>query len=68
MGVGGAFDVYAGVVGRAPRWMQRLGLEWLFRLIQEPKRMWRRYLVDDVAFVKLLLRELRRSRSHGGPG
>lgn len=60
MGVGGAFDVYAGVTRRAPGWMQRVGLEWLFRLIQEPRRMWRRYLVDDLQFVELLVKELRR--------
>lgn len=60
MGVGGAFDVYAGVTRRAPSWMQRVGLEWLFRLIQEPRRMWRRYLVDDMQFVRLLVQELRR--------
>lgn len=60
MGVGGSFDVYAGVRMRAPRWMQRLGLEWLFRLLQEPRRMWRRYLVEDLRFVRLLLRELSR--------
>jgi N-acetylglucosaminyldiphosphoundecaprenol N-acetyl-beta-D-mannosaminyltransferase len=60
MGVGGAFDVYAGVTKRAPGWMQRAGLEWLFRLLQEPRRMWRRYLVDDAQFIRLLVQELRR--------
>ena len=62
MGVGGTFDVVAGLVGRAPRWMQRCGLEWLYRLIQEPGRMWRRYLVEDTAFFALLWREWRASR------
>jgi N-acetylglucosaminyldiphosphoundecaprenol N-acetyl-beta-D-mannosaminyltransferase len=57
MGVGGSFDVVAGLVKRAPRWMQRCGLEWLFRLIQEPRRMWRRYLVEDMQFFGILLRE-----------
>jgi N-acetylglucosaminyldiphosphoundecaprenol N-acetyl-beta-D-mannosaminyltransferase len=57
MGVGGTFDVVAGLVNRAPRWMQRCGLEWLYRLGQEPGRMWRRYLVDDMAFFGLLARE-----------
>jgi N-acetylglucosaminyldiphosphoundecaprenol N-acetyl-beta-D-mannosaminyltransferase len=57
MGVGGTFDVVAGLVGRAPGWMQRCGLEWLYRLGQEPRRMWRRYLVDDMAFFGLLARE-----------
>jgi len=60
MGVGGTFDVVAGVVKRAPRWMQRSGLEWFYRLCQEPRRMWRRYLVEDMAFIGLLLREWRR--------
>src|ERR1043166_6424835 len=63
MGVGGSFDVVAGLVKRAPRWMQRCGLEWLFRLIQEPRRMWRRYLVEDMQFFAILLREKFRSSS-----
>lgn len=63
MGVGGTFDVAAGLVRRAPRWMQRAGLEWFFRFLQEPRRMFRRYFVDDMAFVALFLRELRRGRS-----
>lgn len=62
MGVGGSFDVIAGMVRRAPVWMQRCGLEWLFRLIQEPRRMWRRYLVEDMKFLGILLREMRQSR------
>jgi len=62
MGVGGSFDVVAGLVRRAPRWMQRAGLEWLFRLAQEPRRLWRRYLVDDMAFFSLVLREWRAQR------
>jgi N-acetylglucosaminyldiphosphoundecaprenol N-acetyl-beta-D-mannosaminyltransferase len=47
MGVGCVFDVLAGVVGRAPTWMQQAGLEWAYRLQHEPRRLWRRYLVDD---------------------
>jgi N-acetylglucosaminyldiphosphoundecaprenol N-acetyl-beta-D-mannosaminyltransferase len=66
MGVGGTFDVVAGKVRRAPEWMQRLGLEWLFRVIQEPRRMWRRYLVTNSRFAFMLLREKwRRLRSRG---
>lgn len=57
MGVGGTFDVVAGLVNRAPVWMQRCGLEWLYRLAQEPRRMWRRYLVEDMAFLGLCWRE-----------
>ncbi|HEX7636263.1 MAG TPA: WecB/TagA/CpsF family glycosyltransferase [Noviherbaspirillum sp.] len=57
MGVGGTFDVVAGKVRRAPRWMQRAGLEWLFRVLQEPKRMWRRYWTTNRQFAWMLLRE-----------
>ncbi|WP_226666472.1 WecB/TagA/CpsF family glycosyltransferase [Microbulbifer aggregans] len=57
MGVGGTFDVVAGKVKRAPVWAQRAGLEWLYRMLQEPGRMWRRYLFTNSAFAWLLLRE-----------
>lgn len=57
-GVGGSFDVMAGKVDRAPRVWQRLGLEWLYRVIQEPRRLWRRYLVTNSLFVLLTIREL----------
>jgi N-acetylglucosaminyldiphosphoundecaprenol N-acetyl-beta-D-mannosaminyltransferase len=56
-GVGGSFDVFAGVVRRAPKWMQRNGLEWLFRVLQEPRRMWGRYLVTNTIFIALLAKE-----------
>jgi N-acetylglucosaminyldiphosphoundecaprenol N-acetyl-beta-D-mannosaminyltransferase len=62
MGVGGTFDVVAGQVKRAPRWMQKSGMEWLFRLAQEPRRMWRRYLVEDMAFFRLVWIEWRTQR------
>jgi len=58
MGVGGSFDVVAGKVPRAPRWMQRNGLEWLFRFIQEPRRMWKRYLIGNVKFIVIVLVEV----------
>lgn len=58
MGVGGSFDVAAGLVKRAPRWMQRSGLEWFYRFLQEPRRMFRRYFIDDMAFAGLLLKEM----------
>lgn len=51
IGVGAAFDCHAGTVTRAPIWMQRSGLEWLFRLIYEPKRLWKRYLVTNSLFL-----------------
>ncbi len=56
MGVGGTFDVVAGKVQRAPLWMQNSGLEWFYRVIQEPRRMWRRYLVTNLQFAWLLLK------------
>jgi N-acetylglucosaminyldiphosphoundecaprenol N-acetyl-beta-D-mannosaminyltransferase len=63
MGVGGSFDVYAGRVRRAPAFAQRWGLEWLFRLAQDPVRMWRRYLFGNVDFVLLVMKEWWRGRS-----
>jgi len=57
MGVGGTFDVAIGLVKRAPRWMQRAGLEWFYRFLQEPRRMFRRYFIDDLAFVWLFIKE-----------
>lgn len=55
IGVGGAFDMISGRVRRAPLWMQRRGFEWLFRLIQEPRRLWRRYFVHDLpVFLRLM--------------
>ena len=57
MGVGGTFDVVAGKVKRAPVWMQNAGLEWLYRVIQEPRRMWKRYLVSNVKFAGLIVKE-----------
>lgn len=57
MGVGGSFDVVAGKVKRAPLWMQKCGLEWFYRFVQEPKRMWKRYLVGNTKFIILVLKE-----------
>ena len=54
MGVGGSFDVFAGKVARAPVLIQRLGLEWLFRVVQEPGRLWRRYYETNTAYAALL--------------
>ena len=51
IGVGGLFDFYSGRVPRAPQWLRELGLEWLFRLLQEPRRMWRRYLLGNLLFA-----------------
>ncbi len=60
MGVGGTFDVAAGKVKRAPVWMQKAGLEWFYRFLQEPRRMFRRYFIDDMAFLGLIVKEFRR--------
>jgi N-acetylglucosaminyldiphosphoundecaprenol N-acetyl-beta-D-mannosaminyltransferase len=56
-GVGGSFDVVAGLVKRAPVIWQRFGLEWLYRVKQEPRRLWKRYLMTNAGFVKLLILE-----------
>lgn len=58
IGVGAAFDYHAGTINRAPRWMQNAGLEWLHRLLSEPRRLWRRYLVTNTLFVVLAARQL----------
>ena len=55
LGVGAAFDFLSGAKPQAPHWMQRSGLEWLFRLVTEPSRLWRRYLIDSPLFVALVL-------------
>jgi N-acetylglucosaminyldiphosphoundecaprenol N-acetyl-beta-D-mannosaminyltransferase len=58
MGVGGTFDVMAGLTKRAPLWMQRSGFEWFYRFLQEPRRMFRRYFIDDMGFFVLLARAM----------
>lgn len=55
--IGAVFDFYAGTVRRAPKWMIRLGMEWFYRLVKEPKRMWRRYLIGNLKFVVAVVRE-----------
>jgi N-acetylglucosaminyldiphosphoundecaprenol N-acetyl-beta-D-mannosaminyltransferase len=70
VGVGCTFDVLAGDKPRAPHWMQRFGLEWSFRLLTEPRRLWRRYLSDLPTFGRLMLSALRArlsSRIADGP-
>lgn len=56
-GVGGSFDILGGLTKRAPLWMQRYGLEWFYRLMQEPRRLWKRYLVTNVLYIFLVLKE-----------
>jgi len=57
-GVGGSFDVFAGKVKRAPLVWQKLGMEWLYRVLQEPGRLWKRYLVTNTLFIGMLIKEL----------
>jgi N-acetylglucosaminyldiphosphoundecaprenol N-acetyl-beta-D-mannosaminyltransferase len=64
MGVGGSFEMVGGIVNRAPGWVQNMGIEWLYRLVREPRRLWRRYLIGNVQFGFIVLRQwlsLRRS-------
>ncbi|HHV87122.1 MAG TPA: WecB/TagA/CpsF family glycosyltransferase [Petrimonas sp.] len=55
--IGAVFDFYAGTVKRAPGWMISIGMEWFYRLVKEPKRMWRRYLIGNTLFIKHVLKE-----------
>jgi N-acetylglucosaminyldiphosphoundecaprenol N-acetyl-beta-D-mannosaminyltransferase len=64
IGVGASFEMAGGVVRRAPRWLQRIGMEWSFRLLQEPTRLWRRYMLRDLpCFVGLALRAVASRKS-----
>ena len=65
MGVGGLFDFYSGRISRAPAWMREIGLEWVYRLLQEPGRMWRRYIIGNPLFLFRVWKETRRA---GGGG
>lgn len=66
LGVGAAFDFFAGTTQRAPAWMQASGLEWLHRFSQEPGRLWRRYLVNNPLYMTLLARDIAVARLSGG--
>jgi exopolysaccharide biosynthesis WecB/TagA/CpsF family protein len=66
VGVGAAFDYNSGAVKPSPPWVHRVGLEWLYRLVSEPRRLWRRYLYTSPRFVALLLGDLVRNRGSGG--
>jgi N-acetylglucosaminyldiphosphoundecaprenol N-acetyl-beta-D-mannosaminyltransferase len=57
VGIGGAFEVMAGLSKRAPRWMQKSGLEWFYRFIQEPKRLFRRYFIEAPQFIPLIIKQ-----------
>lgn len=57
MGVGGSFDVISGAIRRAPKWVQNIGMEWFYRFLQEPKRLFKRYFIGNLAFVILVIAE-----------
>jgi N-acetylglucosaminyldiphosphoundecaprenol N-acetyl-beta-D-mannosaminyltransferase len=67
-GVGGSFDVIAGKTKRAPRLWQRMGMEWFYRTLQEPRRLWKRYLVTNSIFLWMVASELARSHRHRPAG
>jgi N-acetylglucosaminyldiphosphoundecaprenol N-acetyl-beta-D-mannosaminyltransferase len=62
LGVGGSFDHLSGLAIRAPQWMQHAGLEWLYRLMREPRRMWRRYLIGNSKFISMVVSQRIQSR------
>lgn len=65
IGVGAAFDYHAGTLNRAPKWMQDCGLEWLHRLLSEPRRLWKRYLVTNTLFVLGAIKQIARHKIQG---
>lgn len=65
LGLGGSFAMYAGIQKRAPGWVQRIGLEWFYRFAQEPRRLFHRYFVRDLAFFRIVAAEAWRSRTAG---
>ena len=66
LGIGVSFELVSGLVKRAPIWMQKAGLEWFWRLIMEPRRMWRRYLIDDMKFFWLLIKDILKAKRMSG--
>jgi N-acetylglucosaminyldiphosphoundecaprenol N-acetyl-beta-D-mannosaminyltransferase len=64
LGVGASFDFFAGNVKECPNWLGKLGLEWLFRLLQEPKRLWRRYLILNPRFIYLATLQLLKNENN----
>lgn len=63
VGVGAAFDYFAGNIKRAPKWMQKMSLEWLYRLIQDPKRLFKRYMYTNFKFINLIKKENKNAKS-----
>jgi N-acetylglucosaminyldiphosphoundecaprenol N-acetyl-beta-D-mannosaminyltransferase len=64
VGVGGLFDIWGGSISEAPNWVRRCGFEWFYRLFQEPRRLWKRYTVDNFRFILLVLRQYFGNHSH----
>lgn len=64
MGVGGSFDIVAGRTKRAPKWIQKYGMEWFYRILQEPRRMWRRYAKTNPVFVWMVVKEYVKLMTH----
>lgn len=62
MGVGGSFDVISGNISRAPKWVQKINMEWMYRLLQEPKRLFKRYFVGNWKFIVAIAKEKRRTK------
>lgn len=62
MGVGGSFDIIAGKCRLAPQWVSRMGIEWFYRFLQEPRRLWKRYLVTNTKFIMLVIKEIFKKR------
>lgn len=67
IGVGAAFDIHAGLLPQAPRWMQQAGMEWLFRLLAEPRRLWRRYTINNPLFVARAIMQIAGLRNYPDP-
>jgi N-acetylglucosaminyldiphosphoundecaprenol N-acetyl-beta-D-mannosaminyltransferase len=65
VGVGGSFEMVGEVIARAPQWLRRIGLEWFYRLIREPRRLWKRYLIGMIQFAKIVIQQ--RSVANGMP-
>ena len=63
MGVGGSFDVISGIIPRAPKWMQKMNLEWLFRVMHEPKRLFKRYFYGNTKFIKAIIKEKKNNKN-----
>lgn len=64
LSVGAAIDFFAGTVKRCPKWINKIGMEWFYRFLKEPKRMFRRYFVDDIAFIGLIIKYRKRRRGN----